>query len=60
MRGTGSDRTAILRRRETQWCRRRPHGVGARAPNRPMQVPQEFVSGGEFCVHLQTVVSVYE
>ena len=32
-----------------QCCRRRPHGVGARAPVRTMQLPEEVVSGGEFC-----------
>ena len=30
---------------------------GARAPVRPMHLPQEVVSGGEFCARLQTVVS---
>ena len=31
---------------------------GARAPARPIQHPQEVVSGGEFCARLQTAVSV--
>ena len=60
MRGTGPDRTAILRHGETLCCRRRPQDVGARAPVRPMQLPQEVVSGGEFCARLQAVVSVGE
>ena len=34
--------------------------MGARAPVRPMQFPQEVVSGGEFCVSLHTMVSVGE
>ena len=45
MRGTGPDRTAIIRKGETKCCRRRPHGVGARAPVRTMQLPEEVVSG---------------
>ena len=60
MRGTGPYRTAILHHGETQCCRRRPHGVGARAPVRTMQLPEEVVSGGEFCARLEAVVSVGE
>ena len=37
----------------SSWC-------GAPAPVRPTQLPQEVVSGGEFCARLQTVVSVGE
>ena len=58
MRGTGPDTTSILRHGET--CRRGPHGVGARAPVRPMQLSREDVLGGEFCSRLETVVSVCE
>ena len=47
MRGTGPYWTAILRHGETWCCRRRPRGVGERAPVRPMQLPQEVVSDGE-------------
>ena len=31
---------------------------GVHAPVRPMQLPKEVISGGEFCACLQTVVSV--
>ena len=41
MRGTGPDRTTILRHGKSKCCRRRPHFVGARTPVRPMQLPQE-------------------
>ena len=45
---------------EIQCCRRCPRGVGARAPVRTMQLPEEVVSGGEFCARLEAVVSVGE
>ena len=60
MRRTGPDWTAILRHGDTLCCQRRPHGVGERAPVRPMQLPREVVSGGEFCANIQTLVSVCE
>ena len=34
--------------------------MGAHAPVRPVQLPWEVVSGGEFCASLQTMVSVCE
>ena len=48
---TSQRRDIVLSLSSSRW------GGGARAPVRPMHLPQEVVSGGEFCTRLQTVVS---
>ena len=60
MCGIYPDRTAILRHGETEYCRRRPRGVWARAPVRPMQLRQDVVSRGEFYALLHIVISIGE